>query len=193
MKAEKNKNKTNAIKKTKEDKFKEKLKEFNQNIEDLKNTYPDADFSQIEELLLKMENATSTSLSSSFSFKGFLKRIGIMIVTFILYIIGISAIFGLFCQFINYSNPIHLLFCIFGLALIMYCAPIIISFIGFFSKSHFLDIFLSIGLIIILAFIDQTFLHVCSRMLDSIVILFVVFLAFEFLKAYYIIKLKNRR
>lgn len=187
MKTEKQKNKEPVIKKDKEEKFKEKLKEFNQNIEDLKHRYPDADFTQIEDLLSKIES-TSGALTPSFSFLGFIKRIGGMFLTIVFNILVIGAVFGFFAHFINYTNPLRLMYCTLGLSFIFYFAPILISLLSFFSKSHSLDFFLTFGLILLLAFLDQSFFHICNHTLNSIVILIVVMIVLEGIKAYRILK-----
>lgn len=111
-----------------------------------------------------------------------------MFLTIVFNILVIGAVFGFFAQFINYTNPLRLIYCTLGLSFIFYFAPILISLLSFFSKSHSLDFFLTFGLILLLAFLDQSFFHICNQTLNSIVILIVVMIVLEGVKAYRILK-----
>lgn len=159
----------------KKSKLKQSLEEAKQKLDELKTMNPNGNYDELEKLIQKMNEAVYQPHSNQFNFVKVLKILAVLVIPYIFCSCSVTVVFGFMNFILTPIEPILYATIIPITSLVLYLSFRIMNIIlnqteG--KNSIYYLFLLVIALVFILAYVDQTWIHLCDTFSDSLLLCF---------------------
>lgn len=159
----------------KKTKLKQSLEDAQRKLDELKSVNPNGNYEELERLIQKMNAVLYHSQSSKLTFIKLIKIFFILIMPYLFCVCSVVVVFGFMNFILNPIEPILYVTIVPITSLIFYLTfriiNIILNKIEGMNSILFLMCFGAI-FVLVLAYIDQTWIHLCKNFSDSLLLCF---------------------
>lgn len=150
----------------KKEELKRNLEHLEQQLQELKNSNPDGEYKQLEEIIERFKGMLDGVDEKGYFWKSLLKSVLFLILLYIIYLISVGAIMGFSYSYLIIYSPMRLAYLIPIISVVLFGLHYVINILvnHVFNKRasmHF--VFSNIAAIILFTMIDYAFLHLYSN------------------------------
>lgn len=150
----------------KKEELKKNLEHLEQHLQELKESNPDGEYQQLEEIINRFKQMLDGVDKKGFFWKSLLKSGLFLMILYFIYLISVGAMMGFSYSYLRIYNPIRLIYLIPIISVVLFGLHYFINIVvnHVFNKRtslHF--VFSNIFAIVLFAVIDYSFIHIYSN------------------------------